>query len=82
MADLPWMIEVTAAAARGTDRGQPIAEAVVAALRAARIILPGAAVIERIAIAGRTRACKRAADALMAELSAEHLTQTGQAARF
>lgn len=53
MADLPPMIEAAAEAARGTDRGQPIAAAVVAALRAARVILPGAAVIERIVITGR-----------------------------
>ena len=54
IADLPPMIEAAADAARGTDDGQPIAAAVVAALRAARIILPGAAVIERIAwLAGR-----------------------------
>ena len=65
------MIEAAADAARGTDHGQPI----VAALRAARIILPGAVVIERIAIAGRARARKRAADALVAGLSSEHLTK-------
>jgi len=65
MADLPPMIEAAAEAARGTDRGQPIAAAVITALRAARIILSGAAVIERIAIAGRARARKRAADALV-----------------
>ena len=75
MADLPPMIEAAAEAARGTDRGQPIAAAVAAALRTARIILPGAAVIERIAIAGRARARKRAADAPVAGLSAEQLTK-------
>ena len=75
MADLPPMIEAAADAARGTDHGQPIVAAVVAALRAARIILPGAVVIERIAIAGRARARKRAADALVAGLSSEHLTK-------
>ena len=65
MADLPPMIEAAADASRGTDHGQPIVAALVAAMRAARIILPGAAVIERIAIAGRARARKRAADALV-----------------
>jgi TnpA family transposase len=75
MADLPSVIEVAAEAARATDRGQPIAAAVIAALRTAGIILPGAAVIERVAIAGRARARKRAADALVAGLSAEHLTK-------
>ncbi len=75
MADLPPMIEAAADAARSTDHGLPIVAAVVAALRAARIILPGAVVIERIAIAGRARARKRAADALVAGLSSEHLTK-------
>jgi len=46
MADVSPMIEAAAEAARGTDRGQPIAAAVIAALRAARIILPGTPVIE------------------------------------
>ncbi len=71
MADVPPMIEAAAEAARDTDRGQPIAAAVIVALRAARVILPGAAVIERVASAGRARARKRAADALVAGLSAE-----------
>ena len=75
MADLPPMIEAAADAARATDHGQPIASAVIAALRVGRIILPGAVVIERIAIAGRARARKRAADALVAGLSSEHLTK-------
>jgi hypothetical protein len=39
-ADLPLMIEAAAQVARRTDRGQPIAAAVVAALRDAGIILP------------------------------------------
>jgi TnpA family transposase len=77
MADLPAVIEVAAVAARATDRGQPIAAAVIAALRSAGIILPSAAVIERIAIAGRARARKRAADALVDGLSAEHLNKLG-----
>jgi hypothetical protein len=51
--DLPMMIEATAKAAWSTDRGQPIAAAVVSALRAAKIILPVSSVIERSAIAGR-----------------------------
>ncbi len=75
MAEVPPMTEAAAQAARGTDRGEPIAAAVVAALRAARIILPGSAVIERVAIAGRARARKRAADALLAGLSTSQLTK-------
>jgi hypothetical protein len=59
--DLPLMIEAAAQAAWSTDRGQPIAAAVVAKLRGAGVILPAASVIERAAIAGRARARKRAA---------------------
>ena len=68
-ADLPSMIEAAAQSAWSTDRGQPIVAGVIAALRAAKIILPAPAVIERTAIAGRARARKRAADALLAGLS-------------
>lgn len=67
-ADLPMMIEAAAQAAWATDRGQPIVYAVIAALRAAYIILPAAGVIERTAIAGRARARKRAADALLTDI--------------
>ena len=75
MADVSPMIEAAAEAARDTDSGRPIAAAVIAALRAGHIILPGAAVIERIAIAGRARARKGAAAALVAGLSIEHLAR-------
>ena len=65
-ADLPVMIETAAQSAWSTDRGAPIVAGVIAAPRAAKIILPAPAVIERTAIAGRARARKRAADALIA----------------
>jgi hypothetical protein len=68
-ADLPFMIEAAAQSAWSTDRGQPIVAGVIAALRAAKIILPAPEVIERTAIAGRARVRKRAADALLAGLS-------------
>jgi TnpA family transposase len=68
-ADLPMMIEAAAQAAWSTDRGQPIAAAVVAALRAGGIILPAAGVIERTAIAGRARARTRATSVLLSGIS-------------
>ena len=74
-ADLPFMIEAAAQAAWSTDRGQPIAAGMIAALRAEKIILPAPAVIERAAIAGRARARKRAADALLAGVSAAQLAK-------
>jgi TnpA family transposase len=68
-ADLPFMIEAAAQSASSTDHGQPIVAGVIAALRANKVILPAPAVIERAAIAGRARARKRAADALLAGVS-------------
>src|SRR6516162_9088082 len=74
-ADLAFMIEAAAQSAWSTDRGAPIVAGVIAALRTAKIILPAPAVIERIAIAGRARARKRAADALLAGLSPAQLAK-------
>ena len=65
-ADLSFMIEAAAQSAWSTERGHPIAAGVIAALRAKKVILPAPAVIERAAMAGRARARKRAADALLA----------------
>ena len=73
--DLPMMIEAAAQAAWSTEQGQPIAAAVIAALRAARIILPAGNVIEGAAIAGRARARRRATDALLAEVSNEQMAK-------
>jgi hypothetical protein len=74
-ADLPFMIEAAAQSAWSADRGQPIVAEVIAALRAENIILPAPAVIERTAIAGRARARKRAADALLAGISPAQLAK-------
>jgi TnpA family transposase len=74
-ADLPLMIEAAAQAAWSTDRGHPIAAAVVSALRASRIILPAAGVIERTAIAGRARARTRATNAILADIPDAQVTK-------
>jgi TnpA family transposase len=73
-ADLPVLIEAAAQAAWVTDRGQPIVAGIIAALRSARVILPAPAAIERAGIAGRARARKRAADALLTGLTDGQLT--------
>src|SRR4051812_35268976 len=73
--DLPMMIEAAAQAAWSTEHGQPIAAAVVFALRAAGIILPPSSVIERAAIAGRARARRHATDALLAGVSGEQVAK-------
>ncbi len=74
-ADLPRMVEAAAEAARGTDAGAPLAAAIVAALRDACVILPVAAVVERAAIAGRARARRRAAEAVLAGIPEAQLTE-------
>lgn len=74
-ADLPFLIEAAAQAAWATDRGLPIVAGIIAALRSAKLILPAPAVIERAGIAGRARARKRAADALLTGLTAGQLAQ-------
>jgi hypothetical protein len=71
--DLPIMIAAAAKVAWSTDRGHPITAAVVAELRAAKIILPAAGVIERAAIAGRAVARRRATNALLAVVTAEQI---------
>ena len=68
-ADLPLMIEAAAQSAWSTDAASRSPPASIAALRAEKMILPAPAVIERAGIAGRARARKRAADALLAGLS-------------
>lgn len=73
--DLPCMIEAAAQSAWSTDRGQSIAAAIIAALRAEKVILPAPGVIERAAIAGRARARKRAADALPAGVAEEQIAK-------
>lgn len=47
-----------------TDRGEPIVEAMLAHLRAANVLVPAATVLERIGLAARVRARKRAFQAL------------------
>ena len=51
-------------AAWATDRGEPIVQAMLAHLRANNILLPSAAVLERIGLAARVRARKKTFDAL------------------
>ncbi len=72
-ADIPLMIDAAAKAAWATDKGTIIAAGVVAALRAAGILLPAMSTIERAGIAGRARARKQAALAMLAPVSAGQL---------
>lgn len=62
-----------AAVAFATDDGVRIMEGLLAYLRERRMILPSEDVLERIGIAGRARARRRAATALVETLGADHL---------
>ncbi|WP_425524262.1 DUF4158 domain-containing protein [Brucella anthropi] len=66
--DIPFMIEAAAKAAWGTDKGVVIAAGIIDALRQAKILLPATSTIERAGIAGRARARKQAAHALLSGL--------------
>ncbi len=71
--DVGHALDVATEAASGTERGMTIAIAIVDDLRASRIVLPAPARIERIGIAGRARARKLAADAVVDALTPEHV---------
>lgn len=73
--DIPFMIEAAAGAAWATDNGATIASRVIDALRRAKILLPAVSTIERAGIAGRARARKQAAEALLSGLDSVQLTK-------
>jgi TnpA family transposase len=64
LADWRACLQVGAEAAWATDRGEPIVRAMLDRLRAANVLIPAAAVLERIGLAARVRARKRAFQAL------------------
>ena len=68
-ADLPLALDCAAAAAWSTDKGEPIAHAIIDGLRAAKLILPSPDTIERAGLAGRARARRRAAEVGLPPLS-------------
>jgi hypothetical protein len=59
LADWRACLQIGANAAWATDRGEPIVQAMLAHLRAERVLVPAAAVLERIGLAARVRARKR-----------------------
>ncbi len=69
LADWRATLEVGAEVAWSTDRGEPIVQAMLERLRAANVIVPEASVLERIGLAARARARKRAFMALTTALS-------------
>lgn len=59
LADWRSCLHIGANAAWATDRGEPIVQAMLGHLRAERVLIPAAAVLERIGLAARVRARKR-----------------------
>lgn len=72
-ADLPVALDLAAAAAWSTDKGEPIARAIMDGLHAAKLLLPAPDTIERAGLAGRARARRRAAEALVGTLTPEQI---------
>ena len=77
-ADIPLMIDAAAKAAWATDKGSVIAAGVISDLRETGILLPSISTIERVGIAGRARARKQAAQAMLVPISAEQLAALDQ----
>ena len=78
LADWRACLRVGTDAAWATDRGEPIVQAMLAHLRASGVLLPAAAVLERIGLAARARARKKTFETLAAGLSdSERDTLTG-----
>ncbi len=71
--DVSDALNDAAQAAWATDQGLPIARAVVEGLRKRGVILPAPARIERIGLAGRARARKRAMDAVAGALTPDQV---------
>jgi hypothetical protein len=69
LADWRACLRVGAGAAWATDRGEPIVQTMLAHLRANGIVLPSAAVLERIGLAARARARKRTFETLAAGMT-------------
>jgi hypothetical protein len=64
LADWRACLQVGTDTAWATDRGEPIVRAMLAHLRSANVLVPAGAVLERIGLAARVRARKRAFQAL------------------
>ncbi len=73
--DIPFALDIAAKAARQTDRGEPIVRALMAGLKDERFILPAPDTLERASIAGRARARKAAAAAMIEALGPTELAR-------
>ncbi len=73
--DLALALNLAAQAAEYTDRGEPIVRALMVGLKGERFILPSGDTLERAGLAGRARAHKAAAAAIVEGLSSAELTR-------
>lgn len=73
--DLALALNLAAQAAEYTDRGEPIVRALMVGLKGERFILPSGDTLERAGLAGRARARKAAAAAIVEGLSSAELTR-------
>jgi TnpA family transposase len=73
--DLALALNRAAQAAEYTDRGEPIVRALMVGLKGERFILPSGDTLERAGLAGRARARKAAAAAIVEGLSSAELTR-------
>ena len=71
--DLRQAVSIAAAAAAATDKGGPIVEALIAELRRRGIILPSPDTLERVGLAGRSQARRKAAEDLLASITPSQL---------
>ncbi|PZR31084.1 Tn3 family transposase [Caulobacter segnis] len=76
--DLRQAVSIAALAARATDKGGPIIEALIADLRRMGIILPSPDTLERVGLAGRSQARRKAAEDLLAPISFSQLERIDQ----
>ncbi|MBP8062250.1 MAG: Tn3 family transposase [Brevundimonas sp.] len=72
--DIAFALDRASQAAWSTNQGLPIVQAVVEGFRERGVILPASARIERIGLAGRARARKRALDAVAGAVTTEQAT--------
>lgn len=77
-ADLGLALGFAAAVAWSTDKGHPIAEAVIDGLQSNRIILPSPDTVERVGLAGRARARRQAAEAILSPLALDQIERIDQ----
>jgi len=69
LADWRACLHVGSDAAWATDRGEPIVLAILAHLRASRVVLPSTTVLERIGLSARARARKKSFETLATGMS-------------